>query len=483
MLKNKIKHFLIMIVFFVIILTSNDMVVFAENGNSTTDWKDWQQEDYWEWHTRTTTDDQAYNGKHIAIQDDAIDFYGYWQNSYKDFLYKNYQKSGKKIFEFRIDESKANYHTLEGAGFIFNADIINHKLSGYVLLFTEKEVCIYRLDNVEIDNFETTPSTTVASYGKLIQSVAKTNSVIHDLRVEATPTNIKIQEAEKEILNVNLDYSVHIGESFGLISSYLQHSCSILSQIQFSEVKIMMEDYKIVVKNTDLENHSITGGYFTLLNEKEEIMQQGRTDESGNFIVEGLPEGIYTIQQKEAPKCYILNKTISQFKVTGDGKVVDVHTGNEIDLVVKNEPLQIKIRNHVINSKEPIYGSKIGLYDENDNEIAIGITNEEGNIIFSGIQKGNYKYKQIQVANGYTINHTQYNCRVDEEGKVTFQENNSGIIYNEKSKIFGNTDNTISSKVIPKAGGEISLLKIGISIFLLITVFIIIVLRKYKQLK
>ena len=56
-------------------------------------WEDWQQYNYWEWHTRTTTDDKAYNGKHIVIQNDVIDFYGYWQNSYKDFLYKEYENT------------------------------------------------------------------------------------------------------------------------------------------------------------------------------------------------------------------------------------------------------------------------------------------------------------------------------------------------------------------------------------------------------
>lgn len=211
---------------------------------SSDNWEEWQDKDYWEWHTRTTTDDWAYNGEHIQIQNDVIDFYGYWQNSYKDFLYKDYKNSGKKTFEFIIDEKNASYHTLDGAGFIFNSKKEDGKLSGYILLFTQNTVNLYRLDDVDINEFETTSNKIVADYGELITSVTKTNSTIHKLKVITTPTNVNVQEDGKELMNVNLDYSKHVGNSFGLISSYTQHACSILSKIEFSQFKMKIEDYK-----------------------------------------------------------------------------------------------------------------------------------------------------------------------------------------------------------------------------------------------
>ena len=214
-------------------------VVSAEN------WSEWQEEDYWEWHVRTTQGDKAYNGTHIVIDNDVIDFYGYGQVSYKDFLYKEYTNPGKKIFKFRIDESKASYHTLDGAGFIFNANIEDDQLTGYILLFREKDVCLYRIEDVDIETFETTSETTVETYAELITSVDKVNTSIHDLEVEATPTSIIVREAEEEILNIVLEPSLHVGESFGLISSYIQHDCSVLTQIEFSQLELEIEDYPI----------------------------------------------------------------------------------------------------------------------------------------------------------------------------------------------------------------------------------------------
>ena len=306
-------------------------------------WNEWQKEEYWEWHTRTTTDDKAYNGRHIVIENDVIDFYGYWQNSYKDFLYKKYENPGKKIFKFVIDESKANYHTLDGAGFIFNAEKTEKELSGYVLLFRQKDVCIYRLEKVNVQTFETAPNTTIGTYGELIKSVPKTNSQIHNLVVEITPTKISIQEADTELLNVELDYSKHIGESFGLISSYVQHACSILSKIEFSQIEVILEDYKISILNTDMENTPISGGYFELKNEEGEILKEGQTDKDGKFDITGIKPGIYTIQQKKEPEGYILNETKYKFEVTNEGKVKDLITGEEIELVIKNDKIKKQI--------------------------------------------------------------------------------------------------------------------------------------------
>lgn len=342
MKKKKLKLIYKIICVIMLIIFSNLNFVMATETTvvDSNNWEDWQQYNYWEWHTRTTTDDKAYNGKHIVIQNDVIDFYGYWQNSYKDFLYKEYENPGKKIFKFIIDESKANYHTLDGAGFIFNATKENNQLSGYVLLFKEKTVNLYMIENVNINKFEITPNTTIDTYGKCIATGNKLNSQKHDIYIEATPTNIKVMENEKNILNEKLDYTKHKGDSFGLISSYEQHSCSILSKIEFSQLKMKVEDYEIKIKNTDLEDNALQGGKFELKNEKGEVVKKGNTDKDGIFSIKGILPGEYTVQQTKEPNGYILNDTVYTFKVTEEGKIIDTKTNEEIEIIVKNKKIE-----------------------------------------------------------------------------------------------------------------------------------------------
>lgn len=336
----KIKKFIkvILIVIIAMMFFSRDNV----NANNEIDWNDWQDENYWEWYTRTTTDDKAYNGKHIEIKDDAITFYGYGQTSYKDFLYKEYNKEGKKTFQFIIDESKANYHTLDGAGFIFNANKVEDKLSGYILLFREKDVCIYRVEDVDVNTFATATKSTIETYGELLKSKIKEDSDIHNLVIEVTPTNVRVTENDNEMINLELEYSKHSGNSFGLIASYVEHNCSRLSKIEFSELKIKIEDYKITILNTNMQGNPITEGYFEVKDEKGNIVQEGNTDENGKIILDGIKSGIYTIQQKIAPKTYILNENIYKVKVSEENK--------EIEVIVKNE--QNKIVEEIENTTD-----------------------------------------------------------------------------------------------------------------------------------
>ena len=340
MKRKKIRYIKIILTILLMLFINNNVNANNKITDSSVEWKEWQKEEFWEWHTRTTTDDKAYNGKHIVIQNDTIDFYGYGENSYKDFLYKEYKNPGKRIFQFRLDEEKANYHTLDGAGFIFNAEKENNKLSGYILLFMQRSINLYNIKDININEFETTPNKTISDYGELIKAIQNTNSKIHDLRVEATPNNIKVIDGEKELINEKLEYEKHAGESFGLISSYTQHDCNILSKIEFSELKMTIEDYGVKVINTDTEDNIISGGIFEIKDENGNAVGSGKTDKKGMLYITGIYEGNYTLQQKQAPNGYILNDQIYKFKIDSDGNIISEEIEKNNNLIIKNEKVK-----------------------------------------------------------------------------------------------------------------------------------------------
>ncbi len=400
--------------------------------------------DYWEWHTRTTTTDSAYNGNHIIIGD-SIKFYGYGVTSYKDFLYKDYSYAGEKTFSFILDETKANYHTLDGAGFIFNAKKEDNKLSGYILLIKEKQICLYRIDNVNISAFETTSNTTIATYaGSPITSITKKVSDTHKLIIKTSPTNITVIDNDEEVLNTNLDYSKHVGESFGLISSYTQHACSKLTEIEFRKFELNLDNYKISVLKKDETGKALKDADFEVKNEAGKVVRKGTTGEDGIFNIIGLTEGIYTLEETKAPTGYILASKPYKFKVTKEGKAVDIDTGKEIIFNIINKPYQFEIKNYITSSKNGISGIKIQLFNEKgepilgkDGKPIINVTDGNGKIIFSSILPGTYTYKQIEVPSGYKINSNINKVMINKDGTVTFVEgkdgiNKDGIIYNEK---------------------------------------------------
>lgn len=308
--------------------------------------------EYWTWHTRTTTDDKAYNGEHIKILNNQIIFYGYGVNSYKDFLYKEFDYTGKKIFKIIVDETKASYHTLEGAGFLVNSTIKDNKISGYVILYGEKTIDVYRIDDVNLQTFKTAANAKVSTYGTLIKSINKQTSGIHNVEVSATPTNITIKDNE-QTTSINLDYSKHVGNSFGLISSYVQHDCEILSTIIFEKLEIGIEDYYIIPTETvdkDDENQKLSGAKYEVKDENGKTVTSGTSDGKGIYNIEELKEGTYTISQTSAPAGYALNQDVIKFKVTKEGKAVDVDTNEEIEIKFKNEKMKITIEDNTISN-------------------------------------------------------------------------------------------------------------------------------------
>lgn len=337
--------------------------------------------DYWEWHTRTTSNDLAYNGEHIEIKNNEIIFYGYGQRSYKDFLYKEFEYAGKKTFKIKVDESAASYHTLEGAGFLINSSIKNNKISGYVILYGEKAINVYRIENLDLETFKTKANSTVVQYGKLVKTMYKVTSGIHNVVVEATPTSIKIQD-NGQTMNVDLDYSKHKGNSFGLIASYYEHNCEILSKIVFEEFDLVIDNYKIPVKTINPEEKPLSGASYELKNENGTVVSKGTSNSSGIYNIIGLKEGVYTLDQTSAPSGYMPNNKVIKFKITSDGKAVDINTGKKIELIFINEPIK-KEEDNNNNINNTVGGNNSN--NNNNNQNNISNNNVVGNTVENNV--------------------------------------------------------------------------------------------------
>lgn len=220
---------------------------------------------------------------HIVVNGSNIDFYGYGVPAFKDFLFNPNNKANNKVFSFTLDENDVNYHSAEGAGFLFNAkyeytSASDQKLSGYVVLIGEMEVYLYRLDNIEISQFTQEMSNSLSSvvsqigasgskWGGTVTCLAKSakpNPSIGTkryLKLAASPTAVSFYQFTdstystingKMLDNVPLDITYN-AFGFGPIACYAAHSCGILTHVQFSNIT-MSEDnstsFADLVKNT-----------------------------------------------------------------------------------------------------------------------------------------------------------------------------------------------------------------------------------------
>lgn len=491
--------FLIVILLFLALPKEKEIIKTSKNNNSlkamnTVQYMenlDYYEEEFWEWNTRTTTNDKAYNGTHIQItntdEKKAIDFYGYGVNSYKDYLYKQYPYAGEKIFRFTLEEVRTDYHTLDGAGFIFNAKKEDGKLTGDVLLLNQNKINLYRLEDVDDEAFQNTANRVMTHYASsILASVNKPASSVHEMEIRTSPTNITVIDNEEEILNVDLDYTTHAGDDFGLLVSYSQHNCSSLSKIEFSEFNLELKDYNLplILKN-DIEMR-IEGAIFELLDNEGNVLGEGTTDENGLIQLRGLKAGEYKIRQKTTIPRHIIYSEEYPLTITGDGKAYEgnIEDDKEIEEIIIINPriladVIVDLKNDI---DMEIEGGTFILLDENGKVVYRGATNEDGIMEIKNLTPGKYTLKQQTTIAGHEIYTGTNEFTITDEGKVVDNSTNKEIeqieVINNRIKE-ENTDDGRATGVLPQTGERI----IFGMVFLTIIAFIAVFYFKYKNIE
>ena len=174
------------------------------------------------------------------------------------------------------------------------------------------------------------------------------------------------------------------------------------------EVEKKKGDLNVTIQDKDTKE--------PIANEKVEIydedgnkVAEGMTDENGNLIVEDLPIGDYVIVVPEVPDGY--NKPEDTTVTIEDEKVTEV----VIEIEKKKGDLDILIQDK--DTKEPIPGSVVEIYDEDGNKVAEGKTDENGNLVVEDLPIGNYTIVVVEVPEGY--NKPEDKVATIEDEKVT----------------------------------------------------------------
>ncbi|MFD0673870.1 S-layer homology domain-containing protein [Cohnella sp. GCM10027633] len=190
---------------------------------------------------------------HVQLLNEGktVAFYGYTKPGYNDFMLTSGNPTGKKIITFDMDESKVDYHSMEGGGFLFNSKIdATGKLSGNAILYVSNGIRVFRIDNVDANMFHN--ETNYASLDlipgvKLLKSFTKSdNAQQHAIKIIATYEELNMWDNGAHIIE-NLDLKKDVtnapvtpitGEEFGPIVSHINHGCQIISIFTYDNMKL-----------------------------------------------------------------------------------------------------------------------------------------------------------------------------------------------------------------------------------------------------
>ncbi|KOR76589.1 S-layer homology domain-containing protein [Paenibacillus solani] len=225
-----------------------------------------------------------YNHVQISNNGKALTFYGYTMPGYKDFMLTGGSPAGKKIITFDMDESKVNYHSMEGGGFLFNSKIDSDgKLSGYTILYVSNAIEVYKLDGVDATAFHNEAGSGLRFIQgvSLVQSFSKGTSAQHSIKIVATDTQLNMWDNGDQII-INLALPQVYGDEFGPIVSHVGHGCEIISIFAFDNMKLFStspKDVNVAVNDIVWDPYS-PYRYVVNLNDDPRVNLDGGTNES-----------------------------------------------------------------------------------------------------------------------------------------------------------------------------------------------------------
>lgn len=196
---------------------------------------------------------------------------------------------------------------------------------------------------------------------------------------------------------------------------------------------------------TDLvTGEEIPNTIIEIYNESDELIGTYKTDENGKVTIKDLAIGKYYIIEKEASTGYTITEEKVYFELKENGEVVKAE--------MKDKAITggLEFTKVDLSTGESLPNTLIEIYNENDELVFSGRTNEEGKIIIDELRYGKYYILEKEAPEGYTLNEEKMWFEIKEDGEIV-----KATMTDEKEVI--EVPNTLSNSYIDLIAGAVVL--------------------------
>lgn len=164
---------------------------------------------------------------------------------------------------------------------------------------------------------------------------------------------------------------------------------------------------------TDLVNGDvIPNTLIEIYDSQDQLVFSGKTDENGKVIVEELRYGKYYIIEKEPATGFVITDEKVYFEILENGKVVKAE--------MKNRPIYgtLEFTKTDISTSEPLPNTVIEIYNDKDEVVFTGKTDENGKIIIEELRYGKYYILEKEAPEGYVLTEEKMAFEILEDGEI-----------------------------------------------------------------
>ena len=224
---------------------------------------------------------------------------------------------------------------------------------------------------------------------------------------------------EEGLIEIELEYGKYYFKEISTLEQYVISDKKIYFEVKENgaiiEEKVVNEfvEGTLEFTKTDLiTGDVIPNTLIEIYNENDELVFSGKTDENGKIVVEELRYGKFYIIEKEAETGFVITDEKVYFEIKEDGEIVKAE--------MTNRPIlgTLEFTKIDISTSEPLPNTLIEIYNENDELIYSGKTDENGMIIIEELRYGKFYIIEKEAPEGYILNGEKIFFEIKEDGEI-----------------------------------------------------------------
>ena len=183
----------------------------------------------------------------------------------------------------------------------------------------------------------------------------------------------------------------------------ITYETTIENKLKTTKYEFTKTDYSTdeALPNTTMEIYTINN----------ELVYSGKTDNEGKIVIDRLPIGKYYILEKEAPEGYLVNDEKMYFEVKGE---------EIIKSTMKDEKITgtLEFTKTDFSESVTLPNTTIEIYNDNDELVYTGTTDENGKIVIEELEYGKYYILEKNAPEGYNLNTDKMYFEIKEDGQI-----------------------------------------------------------------